>query len=272
MPIKALRLCMDCPYAHRQAQPRVSEKNVQIPLYKRHNTNLTKHPIAEKTMIKKLALGLLGACATSALSQTVSDIQVNPTQSAYLQDSRGIVARSPFGLCWRSGYWTSADAVVGCDGELVPPVVKPTAPAIAPPAAAAPIAPAAPKRCDFAVTFNSDETFAFNKARLSSAAKKRINDEVLTKLASCAKADIVLVTEHTDRLGSQQYNQKLSEKRAEAVAAYLKSQRVTANIDTLGFGKTQSVKSCDDKLPRAELIACLAPNRRVTIEVRGIAR
>lgn len=223
-------------------------------------------------MIKKLALGLLGACATSALAQTVSDIQANPTQSAYLQNSRGIVARNPFGLCWRSGYWTSVDAVVGCDGELVPPVVKPTAPAIAPPAAAAPIAPATPKRCDFAITFSSDETFAFDKTRLSNAAEKRINDEVLTKLASCAKVDMILVTGHTDRLGSQQYNQKLSEKRAEAVAAYLKNQGVTADIDTLGFGKTQSVKSCDDKLPRTKLIACLAPNRRVAIEVRGIAK
>jgi OOP family OmpA-OmpF porin len=223
-------------------------------------------------MIKKLALGLLGACATGAFAQTFSDIQVNPNQSAYLQDSRGVVARSPFGLCWRSGYWTSTDAVAGCDGELVPPIVKPTAPPIAPSAAAAPVAPVAPKRCDFAVTLSSDETFAFDKAVLSSAAKKRISDEVLTKLASCAKIDTVLVTGHTDRLGSPQYNQKLSEKRADAVAAYLKSQGVAANIDTLGFGKTQSAKSCNDKLPRAKLIECLAPNRRVVIEVRGIAK
>lgn len=223
-------------------------------------------------MIKKLALGLLGACATGVFAQTVSDIQANPNQSAYLQNSRGVVARSPFGLCWRSGYWTSTDAITGCDGELVPPIVKPTAPAIMPPAAAAPTVTVAPKRCDFAVTLSSDETFAFNKAVLSSAAKKRISDEVLTKLASCAKVDIALVTGHTDQLGSQQYNQKLSEKRAGAVAAYLKSQGVTANIDTLGLGKTQSVKSCDNKLPRAKLIECLSPNRRVVIEVRGIAR
>ncbi|HEX7633913.1 MAG TPA: OmpA family protein, partial [Noviherbaspirillum sp.] len=219
MPIKALRLCMDHPSAHHRHSRTFPKKYSNPPLqeaqYQSHKTS-----DSGKTMIKKLALGLLGACATSALAQTVSDIQANPTQSAYLQNSRGIVARNPFGLCWRSGYWTSVDAVVGCDGELVPPVVKPTAPAIAPPAAAAPIAPATPKRCDFAITFSSDETFAFDKTRLSNAAEKRINDEVLTKLASCAKVDMILVTGHTDRLGSQQYNQKLSEKRAEAVAAY----------------------------------------------------
>lgn len=140
------------------------------------------------------------------------------------------------------------------------------------PVAQAPAAPAAPKRCDFAVTLSSDETFEFNKAALSSAAKTRIDNDVLSKLSNCAKVEIVLVTGHTDRLGSHPYNQRLSEKRADAVAAYLKSKGVTGNIDTLGAGKTQSIKACDDKLPRKQLIACLAPNRRVVIEARGIAK
>ncbi|MGH8806278.1 MAG: OmpA family protein [Noviherbaspirillum sp.] len=187
-----------------------------------------------------------------------------------MQDSRGVIARSPFGLCWRTGYWTPADAVAGCDGELVPPVAKPTAPAIAAPAAQA--AAPAPKRCDFAVTLANDQTFSFNKAVLSNAAKKRIDDEVLSKLGNCAKVDIVLVTGHTDRLGSQQYNQKLSEQRASAVVAYLKDKGVTAETDIFGAGKTQSIKACDDKLPRAQLIECLAPNRRVVIEARGLAK
>lgn len=224
-------------------------------------------------MLNKITLGLaLGISALAAHAQTASDIKANPENSAYLQDSRGVIARSPFGLCWRTGYWTPADAVAGCDGELAPPVAKPTAPAIVPPVAQAPAAPAAPKRCDFAVTLSSDETFTFNKATLSSAAKTRIDNDVLPKLSNCAKVEIVLVTGHTDRLGSHPYNQRLSEKRADAVAAYLKSKGVSANIDTLGAGKTQSIKACDDKLPRKQLIACLAPNRRVVIEARGIAK
>ncbi|HZW20219.1 OmpA family protein [Noviherbaspirillum sp.] len=222
-------------------------------------------------MLKHLALAAtIGLSAAAATAQT--DIKANPDKSAYLQDGRGVIARSPFGLCWRAGYWTPADAVAGCDGELVPPVAKPTAPAIAAPAPAPAAAPAAPKRCDFALTLAADQTFAFNKAVLNNAAKKRIDDEAIAKLGNCSKVDIIMVTGHTDRLGTQQYNQKLSEKRADAVAAYLKSKGVKAEIDTLGAGKTQSVKACDDKLPRKQLIECLAPNRRVVVEVRGLAK
>jgi OOP family OmpA-OmpF porin len=122
------------------------------------------------------------------------------------------------------------------------------------------------------VTLGSDQAFAFNKAVLSSAAKKRIDDEVLPKLASCSKIDVILITGHTDRFGTQQYNQKLSEKRADMVAAYLKSKGVAANITTSGAGKSQPVKSCDGKLPRKKLVSCLAPNRRVTIEARGVTQ
>lgn len=224
-------------------------------------------------MLKNFAFGCaLSIVASSALAQTVTDIQANTTKSAYVQDGRGVISRNPFGLCWRTGYWTPADAVPGCDGELAPPVAKATAPAIAAPAPAPAPVPAPPKRCDFAVTLSSDQTFTFNQATMNSAAKKRIDEEVLSKLGSCGKVDLVLVTGHTDRLGSQQYNQKLSEKRADAVAGYLKSKGVTAEVDTMGAGKTQSIKACDDKLPRKQLIECLSPNRRVVIEVRGLAK
>lgn len=228
-------------------------------------------------MFNKLTLSLIiGATTVGASAQTATNIQVNPGSSAYAQDNRGAITRSPFGLCWRSGYWTPEDAMPGCDGELAPPVAKPTAPALMRPSIAAPApavpVPAAPKRCDFAVTLGNDQTFTFNKAVLSDTAKKRIDDEVLNKLAACAKVDIVIVTGHTDRLGTQQYNQKLSDKRAEAVAAYMTSKGISAPIDTLGVGKTQSIKPCSDKLDHKKLIECLAPNRRVVIEARGIAK
>lgn len=229
-------------------------------------------------MHKNFAFGFaLSIVAASAMAQTVTDIQASAPKSAYLQDTRGVVSRSPFGLCWRTGYWTPADAIAGCDGELVPPVAKATAPAVvAPPpapvaAAPAPV-PAAPKRCDFSTTLSSDQTFTFNKAVLNEAAKKRIDEEVLGKLGDCGKVDIILITGHTDRLGSHQYNQKLSEKRADAVANYLKGKGVTAEIDTLGAGKTQSIKACNDSLQRKQLIECLSPNRRVVVEVRGLAK
>lgn len=241
-------------------------------------------------MFNRTALCIALSLSVELISaQTISDIRAATPKSAYAQDTRGVIVRDPFGLCWRTGYWTPADALPGCDGELVSPVPKATAPEPAAPAmtdapavvtpatstaAAAPAAPAAPapKRCDFAVTLNNDQTFVFNKAVLNNAAKKRIDDEVLGKLAACAKISIVMITGHADRLGTQQYNQKLSERRANAVAAYLKSKAIGVDIDTLGAGKTQSIKSCDDKLPRKKLIECLAPNRRVVIEARGLAK
>lgn len=224
-------------------------------------------------MFKQLALGLaIGVCALGAYAQT--DIQAAPDASAYMQDGRGIVTRSAFGLCWRSGYWTPSDGIAGCDGELVAPITKPTAPTLvaAEQVVVAPVAPIAPKRCDFVLTLASDQTFPFNKSVLTDAAKKHIASEVPGKLSACGKVEVVMITGHTDRLGSQRYNQKLSDKRAEAVAAYLRSHGVSAQIDTLGVGKTQSVKSCDDALKHSKLVECLAPNRRVAIEVRGIAR
>lgn len=232
-------------------------------------------------MLDKFALALIvGASAASALAQPVANIQADSSSGAYLQDSRSTVARSGFGLCWRSGYWTPNDAVAGCDGELVVPITKATAPAIVPipateapaPVPAPPPVAAAPKRCDFAVTLENDQTFEFGKAILRTTAKKRIDTEILERLAACKKIDIILVTGHADRLGAQQYNQGLSNRRAEAVEIYLKAKGVSAQMETLGMGKTQAIKTCSDKLGRRELITCLAPNRRVGIEVKGLSK
>lgn len=225
-------------------------------------------------MLKKSACGLILCISSSVASATAGtmEIQANPKYSAYLQDGRGVIVRSQSGLCWRGGYWTPADAVAGCDGELVPPIAKPTAPDIVPPVAVGPVAPPAPPvPCDFSVTLNSDQTFAFNSGILGNAAKKRLDRDVLAKLASCAKVDLIVVTGHADRLGSQTYNQKLSEKRANTVATYLKNKGVTAPIDAIGRGETQALKNCENMLPHKKLIECLAPNRRVVVEVRGVA-
>src|SRR3569833_3399871 len=224
-------------------------------------------------MFNKLAFAILfGSAAFDASSQAITDIQAKQESSAYAQDVRGTILRSQYGLCWRTGYWTQGDAVIGCDGQLEPPVAKATAPAIAPPVAAAPAAALPPERSGFAVTLTNDQAFTFNKAALSNAAKNRIDDEEKTKQNGCAKVDLMVVTGHTDRIGSKQYNQKLSQKRAAAVASYLKAKGVAANINVVGAGATQPVKSCSAKLSRKNLIACLSPNRRVVIEAQGQAK
>ena len=152
-----------------------------------------------------------------------------------------------------------------------PPVQRELVPPPPPPPAPAPVA--APKRCDAAVTFQNEEVFAFTKSELTQAAKARLDRDVIAKLASCARVEAVVIEGHTDRLGSHKYNQKLSEKRAESVKAYLVSKGSDADkVETLGMGKTVPAKFCPGIKGRSELIACLAPNRRAIVSIKGPGR
>lgn len=221
---------------------------------------------------------LLGiALAASVFNASAADVFAREGNSAYVQDGRGVVVRSGSGLCWRAGYWTPAAAVAGCDGELAPPVARPIAPAIVqPPVVEAPLpAPTrlALQRCDFTVTLVSDETFGFDRAVLNAAARKRLQQDVLARLQQCGRVESVTVTGHADRLGSPAYNRKLSEQRAVAVATYLSNQGLDARLlKTVGAGDSEAVQACDDKLKRAQLVRCLAPNRRVVIVVSGTGK
>jgi OOP family OmpA-OmpF porin len=151
------------------------------------------------------------------------------------------------------------------------PVPPPARREVAPPPPPAPAPVAA--RCDAAVTFQNEEVFAFTKSELTQAAKARLDRDVVAKLASCARVEAVVIEVHTDRLGSPRYNQKLSERRAESVKAYLVGKGTDPDrIETLGMGKTVPAKFCPDVKKRAELIACLAPNRRAIVSIKGPAR
>ena len=225
-------------------------------------------------MLNKLAIGIvIGSLASGISAQTITDIQAPQPHSAYAQDARGTVVRSPYGLCWRTGSWAAADAVAGCDGELTPPIPKVTAPSLAAPTAVAStptiVTPPAPTPCDFSATLENDQTFTFGRSELSGAAKNRIDQDLRNRLAACATIDSVVVTGHTDRLGAPTYNHKLSESRAAAVASHLKTVGVIAPVTVLGAGDGAPVTSCDQKLSMKKLIACLAPNRRVVIDVKG---
>ncbi|MEH2920890.1 porin OmpA [Samsonia erythrinae] len=122
-------------------------------------------------------------------------------------------------------------------------------------------------------TLKSDVLFNFNKATLKAEGQQSL-DQLYTQLSSLDPKDgSVVVLGFTDRLGSEQYNQALSEKRAQSVVDYLVSKGIPANkISARGQGKSQPVtgSTCDNVKPRAALIDCLAPDRRVEIEVKGI--
>jgi len=142
----------------------------------------------------------------------------------------------------------------------------------APPPPVAKPQPEAPKKPAI-VNLASTELFEFNKAVLTKEARARIDTEVVAKLGDLRDVRYIIINGHADRLGSTQYNQKLSEKRADAVRAYLVSKGVAADkVETLGFGKTLPVKSCPDQKERKGLIECLSPNRRVVVEVQGTPR
>lgn len=228
----------------------------------------------------KKTIAFMMACVASGAAfadgPDTTEIKANSPYSAYLQDSRGVIVRSNTGLCWRTNYWTPADAVQGCDGELVPPVVNQTAPPIvqaeqAPqqrPVIREPIpAPA----CNFNLTLQSDQTFAFNSSVLSPAAKEVLNTQFRSKLANCTSIAKITVSGYTDRIGTDKYNELLSEARASAVAEYIASMNISTPIDRRGMGKQNELKDCNGVKPQKKLIECLAPNRRVEIEVIGIA-
>ncbi|MBK9595173.1 MAG: OmpA family protein [Rhodocyclales bacterium] len=196
--------------------------------------------------------------ATLGLSASVSLAQV-PNNDGYLFDTRGVVARSGFGLCWKTTRWTPAMAIPECDPDLA----KKPAPA---PAPAATPKPAAQK-----VTLAADALFDYDKAVLRSEGKSKL-DDVTGKLKDI-KLEVIIAVGHADRLGSDQYNQKLSEKRAEAVKAYLVGKGVEPNrVYTEGKGEKQPVTG--DKCGKSDkktkqLVECLQPDRRVEIEVIG---
>jgi OOP family OmpA-OmpF porin len=175
-------------------------------------------------------------------------------------------------LCYRTGYWAPSMAIEQCDPDLVPKPPPPPPVAPQPPPPPPPPAPPPPPQVQ-KITLASKALFDFDKAVLKPEGKAAIDSEIISKLSQVQKLELVLVTGHTDRIGTQQYNQKLSERRADAVRDYLVSKGVPKDkIETLGMGKTQPVPGvvCTMKQTKA-LIACLAPNRRVEVEVKGDA-
>ncbi len=208
-----------------------------------------------------VALGMgIGLFAPGAFAQS----------SAYIQAPvSGVVVKNPYGLCWRTGYWTPAMATMECDPELVPKKAEPApAPVVAPPPAPAP-APA-PTPVAEKVTLSADTLFDFDKAVLRNDGKAKL-DDLVGKLKAVDVQTIIDIG-YTDRIGSKAYNLKLSKRRAETVKAYLVSKGVPADrILAEGKGKENPVTrpgQCKGHVSR-KLIKCLQPDRRVEIEVIG---
>lgn len=119
-------------------------------------------------------------------------------------------------------------------------------------------------------TLSATELFEFNRAELRLPQPKL--DEIANALGSNGDINNVAIIGYTDRIGSDQYNQRLSERRANAVKDYLVSKGIDPmRLHAEGRGKSNPIVSCNNA-NRTALIACLAPNRRVEVEEITIER
>lgn len=109
--------------------------------------------------------------------------------------------------------------------------------------------------------------FDFNKSNLKDSERSKL--DVLAGAIKENNIHAVKVVGYTDRIGKSEYNHKLSHARAEQVRQYLGSKvKLQSSVVSLrGLGEANQVKACNDIKDRGELINCLAPNRRVEVEV-----
>jgi len=200
-------------------------------------------------MNKKMWLSVVAA-AGLALS-TASFHVAAQSKDGHWTDAADMVWKDGSGMCWKAGYWTPAMAIEECDPDLM----KKEGPAPSPKAAPRP-RPVANK-----VTLAADVLFDFDKSVIKPEGRARL-DDLVSKIGGI-NLEVVIAIGHTDSIGSNAYNQKLSVRRAESVKAYLVSKGIPANrIYTEGKGESQPVASNKTKEGRAK-------NRRVEIEVIG---
>ena len=202
-----------------------------------------------KKLNKVAMLIATAALATAAGAQSVDN---------WVSGSGIAVKNGTNELCWRDANWTPATAAKGCDGAIVE---APKAAVAAPAAAAAAPKAAAPAVAASKVTYAADAFFDFDKAVLKPEGKAKLDD--MAQKVKGINLEVIIAVGHTDAVGTDAYNQKLSIRRSEAVKAYLVTKGIEKNrIYTEGKGEKQPVADNKTKEGRAK-------NRRVEIEVVG---
>jgi OmpA-OmpF porin, OOP family len=215
--------------------------------------------------LNKVALLLAGAAmASGALAQAVTAADGGNRIDNWTNGNGTLVwMNGTREYCWRDANWTPATAAKGCDGALVVQAAAPAAVATpaAPAPAAKPPAPAPQPPAATKVTYAADAFFDFDKSVLKPEGKAKL-DDLVDKVKSI-NLEVIIAVGHTDSVGTDTYNQKLSIRRAEAVKAYLVSKGIEKNrVYTEGKGEKQPV--ADNKTAEGR-----AKNRRVEIEVVG---
>lgn len=248
----------------------------------------------------KLILGMLGAAAL-VTSYSAVCAERFPEKNGYLIDTPGNIVRNCCGECWRTGTWTPDKAIEDCDPGLVKkeqaeeaepalpapvPLVsseskQPAAPEtprekLPPPVPEEPAtAVAAQEKPAIEVYFNAETLFDFDKAVIKPEGRKILDEKIVTGMQMYPEVALLIITGHADRIGTEEYNQDLSERRANAVKAYLVKQGIAAErMRASGKGETEPNPEANTRqackgMRGNKLIACLQPDRRVTVESQG---
>ena len=220
-------------------------------------------------------LAVVAACMPAAYAQ------VNGTNQGYLVDQNFNVVTAVGGtVCVRTSDWTPARAAAAaackqCTPDLCAAPPKPAAQPAAKPEAkpeAKPKPPAKPEIQNVELKIEL-QGIEFKKTEMTADNKKELDAFMAKEVKPLTTIGAVIITGHTDRIGSDKYNKTLSEKRALGVKDYVVGKGIDQKlIFWEGKGPKQPIpvtKFCDNKMKRKQLIECLAPNRRVTVEVVG---
>jgi OOP family OmpA-OmpF porin len=179
------------------------------------------------------------------------------------------------GLDVNIGFYTLG-LVVGF-GAPPPPVPAPAAepapaPAAEPAPSPTPTPTASPAPVPQVQTLSADSSFGFDKSVIMPSARGRLDD--LARQAAGKDIEAITITGYADRVGDTAYNLKLSQRRADAVKTYLatRPELTHAPMEAVGKGDANPLTtpdSCPPKMPRAALIKCLQPDRRVEVEIKA---
>jgi OmpA-OmpF porin, OOP family len=208
-------------------------------------------------------------------ARTVACAEVRLVRAGHAEEQTGWRAATPHVMMVEDGIRRANQEAAACVAPVVARAAPGVAPVVAPVAPSAVAAPAVIKTKETFVLLG-DTLFKFDKAgrdEMLPGGKERIA-QIVERLKRYQSIDGLLVAGHTDRLGSDQYNDPLSARRASTVLAMIESMGIkSAKTSASGKGKREPVTtSCSSSLSRAKLIDCLQPDRRVTIEVTGVVR